>query len=355
MKRKERKHRIALIVLVSAIVFCILLVAVVLAVLAVHFALDAGVVFDGASRAMARPLVTLMCVVSLAVGSVTTALISRESLKPVNRVINQMNRLAAGDYTARVQFGKPIGIHPTFVEVSESFNKLAQELENTEMLRSDFINNFSHEFKTPIVSIAGFAKLLRRGDLTDAQREEYLRIIEEESLRLSAMATNVLNLSKCENLTILTDVTSFNLSEQIRAGILALEGKWARKNLTFRLDFDELTIEANPELLQHVWSNLLDNAIKFSAPDSQIEVSAAQHEGTVYVSVKNVGTEIPQEQQARIFNKFYQADESHASEGSGVGLALVRSVVELHGGSVSVTSRAQTTVFTVALPQTRTR
>lgn len=149
---------------------------------------------------------------------------------------------------------------------------MAEELENTQMLRSDFINNFSHEFKTPIVSIAGFAKLLRRGNLTDAQKEEYLAIIEEESLRLAAMATNVMNLTKVENQTILTDLTTFNLSEQIRACVLLLEEKWSRKELDLDLEFPEYTIRANEELLKQVWINLLDNAIKYSPNYGEIGV-----------------------------------------------------------------------------------
>ncbi len=166
-------------------------------------------------------------------------------------LIQQINRLAAGDYSARLRFGRAFSSLPGMISLAESFNKMATELQSTEMLRHDFINNFSHEFKTPIVSIAGFAKLLRRGGLTEPQKEEYLAIIEEESLRLADMATNVLNLTKIENQTILTNVSSFDLSEQIRACILLLESKWTAKNIGFRIDFDEFEITANEEQLQH--------------------------------------------------------------------------------------------------------
>lgn len=351
MMKKERQHRIALVILVSAVVFCIMLVAVFLAGIVVNIALNAGMLLDSSGRPRTQPLVTLMGAVSLIIGIMITALISRISLKPVNRVINQMNRLAAGDFKARLHFGEPINAHPTFVEISDSFNKMAQELENTEMLRSDFINNFSHEFKTPIVSIAGFAKLLRRGDLTMEQRAEYLRIIEEEALRLSAMATNVLNLTRCENQTILTDITAFNLSEQIRSSILSLEGKWSKKKIEFDLDFEELTIEANKDLLKNIWINLIDNAIKFSSVGGRVAIDAKLKNGIITVTVTNTGSEISPEQQKRIFNKFYQADESHASEGNGIGLALAKGVVELHGGAISVVSQNNTTAFTVELSQ----
>jgi len=228
---------------------------------------------------------------------------------------------------------------------------MAQELENTEMLRSDFINNFSHEFKTPIVSIAGFAKLLRRGNLTDVQREEYLQIIEEESLRLSAMATNVLNLTKYENQTILTEIAQYNLSEQLRSCILELETKWSKKRIDFSLDFAEYDIAANREMLRQVWINLIDNAIKFSDPGQMVHITIHPGGGTYEVAVTNFGPDIPPEQRERIFNKFYQADESHAGEGNGIGLALVKWITRLHGGSVAVECEDGATTFTVTLPQ----
>jgi signal transduction histidine kinase len=264
-----------------------------------------------------------------------------------------MNRLASGDFRARLEIDSPLAKHPAFKEVTDSFNKMAQELESTEMLRSDFINNFSHEFKTPIVSIVGFAKLLKRGNLTEEERAEYIDIIEEESMHLSGMATNVLNLTKFENQTILTDVTEFNLSEQLRNSILSLEGKWEKKNIDFNLNFGEHKISGNKDMLKHVWLNLLDNAIKFSPEGGTIEVNVEDQGGTYAVSILNCGMEIPPEQQSKIFKKFYQADESHASEGNGIGLALVKNVTDLHGGTVSVHSESGTTTFKVELPKTQ--
>jgi signal transduction histidine kinase len=219
------------------------------------------------------------------------------------------------------------------------------------MLRSDFINNFSHEFKTPIVSIAGFTKLLRKGNLSQPQKEEYLAIIETESLRLSQMATNVLNLTKVENQTILTDVTEYNLSEQIRSCILLLSEKWEEKEIDYVLDFREYSIHANEELLKQVWINLLGNAVKFSPHGGTIEVRITEQPDTMTVSVMNTGSTIAPEQQAKIFRKFYQADESHAAEGNGIGLAIVKRVVELHEGTVSVASGNGRTTFTVVLPK----
>ena len=296
-------------------------------------------------------LLLSMALISIPVGMLLALVIGKIPFKPVRDLAANMNRLADGDFQTRIPSDPLIHRYPAFAEVIESFNKLAEELESTEMLRSDFINNFSHEFKTPIVSIAGFAKLLNRGDLTPQQQREYLQIIEEESLRLSYMATNVLNLTKVENQTILTDISEFNLSEQIRSCILLLENKWSKKDLELRLNFDEYQICANEELLKQVWINLLDNAVKFTPDCQMIDVRISQTEDDYSISICNTGSEIPPEQQKKIFNKFYQADESHAALGNGVGLTIVKRIVQLHGGSVGVTSENMVTTFTVYLPK----
>jgi signal transduction histidine kinase len=354
MNKAERKSRFALTLLLAAIIFSFMLVTLLLSAITGYFLIKSGIIAS-LSEASLTPnrIIVMITVNSLILGAIISAAISSFPLKPVNKIITQMNRLASGDFKARLEIEGPIAKHPAVREVTDSFNKMAQELESTEMLRSDFINNFSHEFKTPIVSIAGFAKLLKRGNLTEEQREEYIDIIEEESLRLSAMATNVLNLTKVENQTILTDVTEFNLSEQLRNSILALEGKWEKKNIDFNLDFDEHIISGNKDMLRHVWLNLIDNAIKFSPEGGSVEIGVKDMETTYEVTILNHGIEITQEQQSKIFKKFYQADESHASEGNGIGLALVKNVIDLHGGEVLVYSENGTTKFTVKLPKTQ--
>lgn len=353
MNKKEiRKNRRVLTISVLLYVFCALVITAVISVMTVQVLLSLGVIpitVDG--HPDPKYVILFMTGTNLAVGLIVILFINSLTLQHINKIIEQMNRLASGDFKTRLYFKEPLNKHPTFQEVSNSFNKMAEELDGTEMLRSDFINNFSHEFKTPIVSIAGFAKLLKRGNLTDQQKMEYLDIIEEESLRLSAMATNVLNLTKVENQTILTNVTWFNLSEQLRNSVLMLEQKWTKKEIRFELNFQEYTICANEELLKHVWVNLIDNAVKFSLVGGTVEIGIREQEGMLFVTILNEGSEIPLEQQKRIFNKFYQVDESHGTEGNGIGLALVKRVAELHKGSVSVRSKNQTTAFTVELPK----
>ncbi len=300
------------------------------------------------SRTVAVLILALTCII---LGAIISYLASRVPIKFINTIVDAVNRLASGDYSARISLGE-MGIdNPSIHDFAESFNRMASELDGTEMLRSDFVNNFSHEFKTPISSIAGFAKLLKKGNLTEEQRKEYLDIIEEESLRLSEMSTNVLSLTKLENQTILSNVARYNLSEQIRNCVLLLENKWMKKNLEIDIDFDEFYIEANSEILKEVWINLLDNAVKYSDEGGMITVGVRKEGQNLRVDISNTGFVIPPEKIETIYNKFYQADESHSAMGTGVGLAIVKKAVSLHNGEVSVTSADGKTSFSVVLPE----
>lgn len=352
MKREKKRRHLGLLQMFILVLFISGLINSGITTLALYILVRNGVLqFAVDTVPDVGKLMAFNLLLSIPVGMVVAAAVSKFPLKPVRDLIDGMDRLASGDFKTRVNVGPIMRRYPAFVEVSNSFNKMAEELESTEVLRSDFVNNFSHEFKTPIVSIAGFAKLLRYGDLEPKQQQEYLDIIEEESMRLSDMATNVLNLTKIENQTILTDVSAFNLSEQIRSCILLLESKWSKKELELQLDFDEHTIHANEELLKQVWINLLDNAVKFTPDGHIIQVQIAEKDDRLLVAIKNTGSEIPAESREKIFNKFYQADESHATQGNGVGLAIVKRITQLHGGNVSVSSGNDVTEFVVELPK----
>lgn len=352
MKHPKKTSHFGFLLLFSMVVFLSVVLNAGIAAVVIYLLIQSNLIrVVGTTAAGAARIIGFFAVFSIPIGVIVALVAGKIPLKPVRNLIDSMDRLASGDFGTRVNVGIVMRRYPPFVDVAMSFNKMAEQLENTEMLRGDFINNFSHEFKTPIVSIAGFAKLLRRGGLSPEQQQEYLAIIEEESLRLSYMATNVLNLTKIENQTILSDVSRFNLSEQIRSCILLLENKWEKKNLDFSLGLQEHFIRANEELLKQVWINLLDNAVKFSPEGELIEVAILETEQNYCVTVRNCGATIPPEQQEKIFNKFYQCDESHAAEGNGVGLAIVKRVVELHRGAVKVSSRNNVTIFTVELPK----
>lgn len=352
MKRERQKHRFALTMFMALVFFVLQTVAVLIASAAVYLLIRLNLLDDlFGGNANFLTIIFFMAAISVAAGLVITLLTTKVSIKPINRIVDGINRLSGGDYQARLSFGKVLDSNPTFSGIADSFNTLAQELEGTQMLRQDFVNNFSHEFKTPIVSIAGFAKVLRRGDLTEDQKQEYLAVIEEESMRLSAMATNVLNMTRVENQTILSDVHRFNLSEQLRSCVLLLEGKWTKKEIDLQIDLEEHRIEADEELLKQVWINLVDNAIKFSPLGGAVSLEIREQTDTLSVSITNAGPGIPADQQKRIFNKFYQADRSHSTEGNGIGLALVKRITELHRGKVTVSSENGLTTFTVTLPK----
>ena len=352
MNNPTRRNRLSLLVIFAVIVFAILVLSLGLAALVVWLLVNAGAIRSYSDLSSSLMYVVLyMSLISLVIGTALSFALSSIPLTPVNNVINKLNRLAAGDFAVRMQAKKPFRDLSVVSDITESFNKMASELEQTQLLRSDFVNNFAHEFKTPIVSIAGFAQLLKRGGLTAAEQERYIGVIEEESLRLADMATNLLNLSKVENQQLLSDIKTYNLSEQLRSCVLLLEKKWEEKWLELEMDFDEYTISACEELLRQAWINLMDNAVKFSPVGGKISVTVREEGKMLTVAITNYGSSIAPENLKKVFNKFYQEDESHSGKGNGIGLAVVEKIVRLHRGEVSARSENNQTTFTVKLPK----
>lgn len=346
-KIKERTHRSSLTVAFSLFVFLILITALGLGTLAMYILAETGVIGE---ELEIGTVLLFSFLSSLIIGAGLVFLSMKLPLKPINILINNMNRLAAGDFGARLDFGPTLSTHPAFAEITESFNAMAEELENTETLRSDFVNNISHEFKTPIVSISGLARHLQRRGIDEEERRTYLAAIEEESRRLAALSTNILNLARVESKSILTDRTEFNLSEQIRSAVLLLEEEWTEKEIELSLDFDEYEIFANEELLKQVWINLIDNAVKFADYQGSVGVGIAREGEMLSVRISNTGTEIPSDKLDKIFGRFYRIDESHSKEGNGIGLAIVKKIVALHSGEVYATSENGVTTLCVVLP-----
>ena len=273
--------------------------------------------------------------------------VGRSQLRPMNDLTDAMYRVSQGDFSVRVDEDAP-GDMGTLIR---SFNEMASELGGIEMFRKDFINNFSHEFKTPIVSIRGFAKQLQRDDLSDEQRREYTEIIVSESERLANMASNILLLTKLENQQIVTDKEPYRLDEQLRSCILLLEKQWTAKDMELALDLDEVTYIGNEEMMSHVWVNLLGNAIKFSPEGGELGVCCQRRGSAIEVSIRDHGSGMDDATQKRIFEKFYQGNSAHATEGNGLGLSLVKRIVDLCAGKVAVDSRVgEGTTFTVTLP-----
>lgn len=289
--------------------------------------------------------VLLICILS---GAAIAVGLSKIFVSPMMKLGDAMRKVAGGDFSVRLDCTSRIR---DVREVYDSFNTMVKELGNTETLQTDFVSNVSHEFKTPINAIEGYASLLQDNQLTDEQKNAYIDKIIFNTRRLSDLVGNILLLSKVNNQTISLKATTFRLDEQVRQSILALESKWEKKEIEFDIDLDEIEYTGFENLLSHVWLNLIDNAVKFSPQNGQIRIRLKQLDGSVTFSIWDNGLPIPEADIDRIFNKFYQGDNSHASEGNGLGLALVRKIVSAEHGTINVTSSEDTgTEFVVALP-----
>jgi len=271
---------------------------------------------------------------------------SKLALNPLRKVIDATRKVAAGDFSVQVRLK---GIEE-LEELSQSFNKMTRELSTIETLRSDFVNHFSHEFKTPLVSIQGFAELLEEGGLSPEEQKDYLGIIIAESQRLAALATKTLTLSKYENIEILADKAPFRLDEQIRRAITFVEQQWMAKRLDVHVELEKITFTGNEDFMQQIWMNLLDNAIKFSPQGGNIHIRLQWQSDAIRFTIQDEGIGMDEQAKAHCFDKFYQADESQTKPGNGLGLAIVKRMLELHGGAVEVQSApAQGSIFTVIL------
>lgn len=290
-------------------------------------------------------VIMIWIVASITIGLGVSYGFSHIVMKPIRRIIKGMTQLADGEYDVKINLGSKSAL----TELSDCFNKLSEELKNNEMMRSDFINNFSHELKTPLVSISGLISLMRQPNFPEEKRQEYLQIIEEEANRLAAMTTNILNLSKLETQHIVTDKEKFNLSEQIRDCVLLLEKKWTKKNLDLVIDFDEYKIIGNIDMLKQVWFNIIDNAIKFAYENSSLIINIKEEKNYIAVEVENEGDIISEDEKTKIFNKFYQVENAKQNGGNGIGLSIVKRIVELHDGKIDVQSIDNKTKFTIRL------
>lgn len=345
MINRKTKHHLPfnLTVCLTIIVFIVTGIAMVITGLATNFLVEHGYL-----QTLTRPKLLLwLCIFSTLIATTITGFLGRIPLSPLRKVIDAMNRLGKGDFSVRLD----INATNELAELAESFNHTAEELGSIETLRTDFVNTFSHEFKTPIVSLRGFAKILKNKNLTEEERNEYLDIIISESDRLADLAKNVLTLSRIDTCTILPEGEDFNLTEEIRQAVLLCEPKWSKKNIELVIDLDEIIYKGNSEMLDHIWLNLLDNAIKFSPENGHIDIALKKSEASVIFSVCDNGPGMDENVQKHIFNRFYQGDTSHKTAGNGIGLSIVDKVVRLHQGTINVESKLSSgSTFTVKLP-----
>jgi signal transduction histidine kinase len=273
--------------------------------------------------------------------------LSNKAMKPIVQLNNATQEVAKGNFDVVVVNDSQDEIG----QLTESFNKMAKELKSIEYLRKDFVSNVSHEFKTPISSILGFAKLLENRNLTDEEKKEYLDIIVEESKRLSNLSTNILNLSKLESQEIVFNKSEYDLDEQMRNVILLLEPKWYEKNISFDIEMENISLHANEDLMQQVWINLLNNAITYSHPKGVIHIKVYNEEEQAVIVIRDEGIGMDEYTKERMFEKFFKGNSSLSKEGTGLGLALVKRIIDLHHGTIEVESRpGEGTRIKLAIP-----
>lgn len=293
------------------------------------------------------PIFVWAMVFSGTIGVAVTNHMTKTLIDPIAKLRSAMREVADGDFKVEAKCESCI---QDVQDIYDSFNSMVRELSTTETLQTDFISDVSHEFKTPINAIEGYASLLE-GEPSPEEQRAYVEKILFNTRRLSALTGNILLLSKLSNHSILPQKTQFRLDEQIRQAIVALEQKWSEKELGFEVELAETPFFGYESLLPHVWTNLIGNAVKFSPKGGEIRIKMMRTEGAVVFTIEDDGPGIVPGDEEHIFTKFYQSESSHGMEGNGLGLALVRQIVEMSGGSVDVQNlEARGCRFTVRLP-----
>ena len=271
--------------------------------------------------------------------------------RPVKRIVSAAEQIMKGDFSVRIPSLRSADKMSGFDVIADYFNQMAEELSGTETLRTDFIANVSHELKTPLAVIQNYGTLLQQPSLSEEKRQEYAKAITNTSRRLANLITNILKMNKLETQQIYPKAETYELGEQLCECLLAFESAWEEKDLEIETDVEEeVLVDTDAELLSLVWNNLFSNAVKFTEPGGTISLSLKAEGEFAIVRVSDTGCGISSEVGKHIFEKFYQGDTSHAAQGNGLGLALVKRVIDIVGGDISVSSEVgKGSTFTVKL------
>ncbi len=328
--RKGRLDRLSLRLRLTLLVQVELIVCITLA-LVLYYILE-----DIVPMNQMVLLILDLGLISLTVGTIATNYVAKYFFDPIKKLRGAMEEVAGGDFSVRLEG------HSSSSEITEvyaGFNLMAKELGTTEILQTDFVSNVSHEFKTPINAIEGYSMLLQGGEnLTDDQRQ-YVDKIVYNTQRLSTLVGSILLLSKIENQSIPTGQTVYRLDEQIRQSIVALEPAWEKKETEFDAELESIEYLGNETIIRHVWDNLISNAIKFGPQGGLISMRLVRQGDTAVFTIDDEGPGLSEDAKKHIFDKFYQADSSHKEEGNGLGLALVKRILDISGGEITVENR----------------
>lgn len=311
-----------------------------------------GIVFIQAAQQYNLYSSTLTRVMSVGIFFIAAFLLaslvgSKHISHPISELTDATRRISEGDFSVRV----PEGDHGEVGELMHSFNHMTEALGRTSYVQKDFISSVSHEFKTPIASIKGYARLLSMPGLSEEDRNDYIRMIASESDRLSRLSNTMLRLTALEQQGKSAIEEHFRLDEQVRQVILRMQSVWQEKSIHWDLDLKEVHLISDSALLEQVWTNLIQNAVKFSDSQSTIHISVWETADAAFFEIRDHGIGMTEEDLQHIFDRFYQADRSRSSEGVGLGLSLVRRILDMLGGSVKVTSVLhEGSVFRISIP-----
>ncbi|MBU3110290.1 HAMP domain-containing histidine kinase [Clostridium lacusfryxellense] len=326
--------------------------ACILVVMGFYFLYDKPITI-----AVAIVMCLIVCIFTMIFGGISLWHEALYVTNPIIRISEGVKKVSDGDFSVQLQhwkrnMGKRKSTYTDEIdELANNFNKMAGELNGMNYMRKDFMSNVSHEIKTPVAAITGFSEMLLDGGLDEEEQKEYLTYLNQESLRLSRLCDNMLQMSRLDNQIIMDKKQEFMVDEQLRRCIISLREKWYQKEINFDLRLEKSSIICDYDLLFQIWTNLIDNAIKYSERECTIWITANTESDFLRVSIRDEGIGIPTEKQSKIYDEFYQCDESHKKQGSGLGLAIVSRIIELLNGSISHYSDEGTgTEVTVMIP-----
>lgn len=357
MESKKRKYKwtlrkyIAIVSILTFISSCIISTAITIGAIKIFY-----------KEAITYEKLVLVCILIL----VLALIIAWFSLwvgaghltKPLIDVSNTVKQVAEGNFKVNIKRRDTTKCEYEYInevdELAKNVNKMVAELDGMDYMRKDFMSNVSHEIKTPIAAITGFTEILLDGSIDESERQEYLEVINKESMRISRLCENMLHMSRLDSQVIVANLQKIRLDEQLRKCIILLSEKWSNKEIDFSIDLDEVNILSDYDMLHQVWINLIDNAIKYSGENCKIDISVKRfNDKSVVVSISDNGIGIEEEKIHKVFDKFYQCEESHKKSGSGLGLSISKRIIELLNGTIECRSKKDfgTTMVVTLLQQ----
>jgi signal transduction histidine kinase len=313
---------------------------------------------DGPTTSTVVLLMSLAtCAITMMIGGVALWHSASYVTNPITKISDGMQKVADGDFSVQLSFRdlhrkKQLdGDYDEIFVMADNFNKMTRELNGMDYMRKDFMSNVAHEIKTPVAAITGFSEMLLDGGLSEEEQNEYLTYIYQEAQRVSRINEKMLQMSRLDHQSIVDLTQEVQVDEQIRHCIILLGEKWSDREIQYELDLEKCSIISNYDLLLQLWTNLIDNAIKYSKKECTIWISTMLEHDSLKVAIRDEGVGIPKDKLNKIYDKFYQCDESHKRQGSGLGLSITRRIIELLNGSILCESElGRGSVFTVVLP-----